>query len=72
MIRSIRVITMFSLIALAIGVIPSSSFAAKSCLDQFYSCYNDAGAYRGLDRHLAEAECSVEYTGCVVAKLKFW
>lgn len=72
MIRSIRSLFMVSFAALAIFVIPGSSFAAKSCIDQFYVCYNDASKYDGTALQIAEAECSLEYVGCVATKLKFW
>lgn len=72
MIRSIRSLLMLSFAALAIFAIPANSYAAKSCIDQFYVCFNDASKYEGGSRELAEAECSVEYVGCVASKLRFW
>lgn len=72
MIRSIRSMLLMAFAALAIFAIPGSSYAAQSCIDQFYVCINDASKYDGGSLHLAEAECSVEYVGCVAAKLKFW
>lgn len=69
-----RIATLFA--ALAVAALPLLAFPAqsyaRSCLDQFYVCYNDASAYSGFSRHLAEAECSIEYTGCLASKLKFW
>lgn len=72
MIRSFRSIVMLSFAALAVLAMPGSGFAEKSCIDQFYVCFNDASKYEGGSRHLAEAECSVEYVGCVASKLRFW
>jgi hypothetical protein len=72
MTRTTSYLAIAGLALLSLLSVPVDSFAQKSCLDEFYVCYNDASAYTGWDRELAEAECSVAYTGCVVSKLKFW
>ena len=72
MMRTIRLMMIFALTAVAMLAAPENSYAEKSCIDQFYRCYNDASAFDGVSQDLAEAECSVEYVGCVAAKLKFW
>ncbi|MGQ0814140.1 MAG: hypothetical protein ACT4O1_06705 [Gemmatimonadota bacterium] len=70
--RSISLLTILAITALAVFATPGRSDAAKSCIDQFYGCLNSASAYSGLSFHLAELECSLGYSGCLANKLKFW
>lgn len=70
-----RIAILFATLAIAalpVLTFPAQGYAATSCIDQFYRCYNDASAYSGAVREIAEAECSIEYVGCLASKLKFW
>jgi hypothetical protein len=70
--RFTAVLQLIALVAFVIALAPRKSYAQVSCMDQFMVCLNSASAYEGTLFHLAEAECSLAYSGCLASKLKFW
>ncbi|MGQ0561447.1 MAG: hypothetical protein ACT443_06180 [Gemmatimonadota bacterium] len=68
--RSMMLLQLLALAGLAVAA-PRSGYAAK-CTDQWMVCLNDATEYSGAAFQFAEAECGLEYTGCLASKLKFW
>ena len=73
--RWIVVVEFFAMAALLLAAAPRKSFAETvSCTEQYSTCINNASQFRDSATLLtmAEAECGIQYEGCVIRKLKFW
>lgn len=66
--------TLIIMLILGFGMIvqPTRAEAAKSCVDSYFVCLNNASDYTGGWRTAAETECGIEYGSCLASKLKFW
>jgi hypothetical protein len=46
--------------------------AAESCTQSYIGCIAGAGLLEEPFRTMQDAECTFEYFGCLVSKLRFW
>ena len=52
-------------------VTPTVASAAASCVDQYYTCLNNAYHNTGFfERMAADAECGIRYFGCLKSIVK--
>jgi hypothetical protein len=63
----------FLAIMTMVGTLSAPAASAQtSCTDQYMACINVAGQLKEPYMSLADAECGLEYAGCLGRKLKFW